>query len=104
MFVDRNANRPHENSCTGSHGGILVGRAYDEEGTFGAFIAKQPVGTEIVSVSNWLCRWTGEYRMSRDGHRAAVLIRIRNVRTGRRAGAGGEALIHTCLSNCWSVA
>lgn len=86
--------------CTTDHKNILVGYAggSDAPGSFGQFIADQPIGAELLSVSGWVCRWTGEY-VDHEGHRAARLERIRH--TDGRTGEGA-ALIHTCLGNAWS--
>lgn len=87
--------------CTADHSHILHGYAggSDAPGSIGAFLATLPVGTEILSVSGWVCRWTGAY-VDSNGHKAAVLERVRNIMDGRTGD--GVALIHTCLVNVWS--
>lgn len=86
--------------CTADHAAILIGFAGVDNapGSFGAFLATLPVGTEIVSVSGWVCRWTGAY-VDDNGHKAAVLNRLRH--TDGRDGTG-IMLIHTCLVNVWN--
>lgn len=86
--------------CTADHGAILHGFAGVDNapGSIGAFLATLPVGTEILSVSGWICRWTGAY-VDAHGHKAAVLTRVRH--TDGRTG-DGTALIHACLVNVWS--
>lgn len=90
---------PAERECTATHGRILHGRAYTLEASFGAFIAAQPIGSEVLSLSGWIARWTGEYTMTADGHRAAVLERLRHT-DGRRGE--GRFNIHVCAANAWS--
>lgn len=90
---------PAEMECTATHGHILSGRARTREASFGAFIATQARGAEILSVSGWIARWTGEYTWTADGHHAAVLERLRN--TDGRAGSG-PLHIHTCAMNHWT--
>ena len=90
--------------CTADHTHILSGYAGidDAPGSFGAFIADMPIGAELLSMSGWVCRWTGEYVES-NGHRAAVLYRVRHV-DGREVSAALIARpihIHTCLANVW---
>lgn len=99
---EQNAPRnTYEAMCHTGHGSILVGRAGDDDAaTFGAFIAAQPQYAELLSVSGWIGRWTGEYTYSADGHHAAVLERVRHI--DGRSGTGTMA-IHTCLGNVWTA-
>ncbi|MCP3811336.1 hypothetical protein NLX62_03170 [Mycobacteriaceae bacterium Msp059] len=92
--------------CTADHTHILSGFAGVDNapGSFGAFIADMPIGAELLSLSGWVCRWTGEYVESH-GHRAARLTRVRHV-DGRDVSAGLIARpvdIHTCLTNVWTA-
>jgi hypothetical protein len=94
-----------EARCDATHGGIIVGRAgANDEGTFGHFAATQPVGAELLSVSGWICRWTGEYAMS-NGHWSGILERVRH--TDGRAVAdslkAAPVFIHACSMNAWTA-
>jgi hypothetical protein len=86
----------HESQCTAGHENILNGRAHSEAGSFGAFIAAQPVGAEVISMSGRRCRWTGEYGMSSGGHRAALLECLDRPELG-------TIEIWTCLGNVWNA-
>lgn len=63
--------------------------------SFGAFIAAQPIGAEVHSISGRICRWTGRYTM-KSGHRAAVLQVLDRPEMG-------EIGIHCCGDCVWAA-
>lgn len=89
--------------CTTSHDdhreNIISGYAYTHDASFGAFIAAQPIGAEIVSISGRVCRWTGNYA-TRNGHRVAVLTVLDT--KGRDNGLT-DITIHCCANVVWTA-